>query len=677
MFYWGIFPFVRLSLFLILGILLGEHLSLPYWVSFFGIALFLFLSAIFYLRKETSLRRQSLIGLFLMTSVLMLGMLISLTDKTESVKEEKVKSEKSDYLILISKELKPNDNSVRYQARVRSKRRGWTWIDCDQGVLVYIDRKEDPEFLPGDLILVKGIRIEIQGPMNPYEFDVKEFYLKKGITHRIFVEEGEFVSVELAIGYLFQRAAANARIWIEDRFSKVMDPKNLGVLMAMALGQKNGIDQETKDEFRRSGASHLMAVSGLHMGIIYLILSFLFRKPKGRLKWLRTAIVILIMSAYAFLSGLPPSALRACIMLSLIEIGSSLGRKHTNWNALGLSAFLLLIFDPNLIHDMGFQLSYSAMAGIFMFYGPLTNTYFSFIPVLGWVWRSLALTLSVLLTTSPVVLFYFGQFQVYGLVTNLFSGLIALIILSLFSTALMVSFISEKLFEFLCFFLNEVIEKFTIILNLFSGLPFADIQVLGFDFVVLAITLILVSTFAIYLKEKNPKMILCGQFLVIILVGYQTVLDFTKGRPNTIAIFPTSKGSILAVSDKEQAFIIPGNGRISQKTIDWSLNGYFKDQRISDLRVLSVPKKGSNTSYGLWNKRIIFLDNPDPSDLNVARIIHISCFPKKEKLHLLKEFSGTIVLERNFTGKPELVSFLNGAQIKYWDLAEGYILEYL
>ncbi|MGY8927758.1 MAG: ComEC/Rec2 family competence protein, partial [Flavobacteriales bacterium] len=147
-----------------------------------------------------------------------------------------------------------------------------------------------------------------------------------------------------------------------------LDLDQLGVGQALILGNKELLSTEIKTSFSRAGAMHVLAVSGLHVGIILAFLIFVLERfPRIFSRRAAILISILFIWIYAGITGFSPSVLRATIMFSIIVFGDVFGKQSSRFNSLGFSAFLMIVWNPLIIYDIGFQLSYLAMLGIFLF----------------------------------------------------------------------------------------------------------------------------------------------------------------------------------------------------------------------------------------------------------------------------------------------------------------------
>lgn len=197
--------------------------------------------------------------------------------------------------------------------------------------------------------------------------------------------------------------------------------KEGGILAAIAIGDRSSVDRSLRNDFRKSGAMHLVAISGLHVGVLYFFLnaSLLFL---GRRRWgaiIRKLLVLMLLWAYAIISGLSSSILRAVIMISVYETGELCGSRRNLLRALAVSALITSLFNPEAPFQIGFQLSYGAMASIHFIFPHLNGLLECRSSILQKIWDTVSLSISCQLFTSPLVWFYFGTFPKFFMITNL------------------------------------------------------------------------------------------------------------------------------------------------------------------------------------------------------------------------------------------------------------------
>jgi len=243
------------------------------------------------------------------------------------------------------------------------------------------------------------------------------------------------------------------------------------VLAAMTLGEKSAMTTELKDIYAISGASHVLALSGLHLGIIYLLLSLMV--IGRRLRIVTQGLAVVAIWTFALLVGLPSSVVRAATMISTYALVSLTGRNRASVNALALAALAILVVSPDSLYDVGFQLSFAAMLAILLVQplieGLIPRDRLQDYPVLRWLWGLVTVSLAAQVGTAPLVAYYFGRFPTYFLLTNLIVIPATTVILYLALASLLMPVISVILLH--------VVDWLNTALTLIaSNLPSASIE---------------------------------------------------------------------------------------------------------------------------------------------------------------------------------------------------------
>ncbi|MBN1199667.1 MAG: ComEC family competence protein [Bacteroidales bacterium] len=274
----------------------------------------------------------------------------------------------------------------------------------------------------GDWILVSVSLKPLQDESNPYGFDPAGYYRRKGIYAQGWVAPTDWKLTGIPESNSLKRLALGVR----DRLLKILKENDLkgeefAVASAILLGYTGDIGSDLRKGFAASGAMHILAVSGMHVGIIFLfletLLAVLKRRKFGRL--IKAFLMILMIWCYAMVTGLSPPVFRAALMISLIILGKTLRRKPDSLNVVGGAMMTLLLLDPTLLLHLGFQFSFLAVFGILFLYKPL----FSLMPSRGWVltrvWGLMAVSIAAQIATFPMALYAFHQFPNYFLLTNM------------------------------------------------------------------------------------------------------------------------------------------------------------------------------------------------------------------------------------------------------------------
>jgi len=274
----------------------------------------------------------------------------------------------------------------------------------------------------GDWILVSSTMRALRHESNPYGFDPAGFYGRKGIESQGWVASSDWRLVPIQSSNPVKRTALGVRERLLDILKENhLNGDELAVASAILLGYTGDIGSDLRKGFAASGAMHILAVSGMHVGVIFLfietMLAFLSRKKYG--KPLKAILTIGLIWCYAMVTGLSPPVFRASLMISLIILGRNLKRKPDSLNVVAGALMILLMADPSLLLHTGFQFSFLAVFGILILYKPLVAA----IPFNGWIlkrlWGLMAVSLAAQITTFPMALYAFHQFPNYFLLTNL------------------------------------------------------------------------------------------------------------------------------------------------------------------------------------------------------------------------------------------------------------------
>ena len=274
----------------------------------------------------------------------------------------------------------------------------------------------------GDILAIKGKPFRIPEPKNPHEFDYASYMGGQNIFYQHFIQPEGFQILRSNTGSIVIRAIYDIREKFETIIkNQISDSESRSIALALLIGQKDELSQDIKNSYAAAGAMHVLAVSGLHVGIIYLIIMGFFRpitkRPEENV--FASFICIVCLWLYALITGFSPSILRAVTMFSVMIFGRCLGRRSNVYNSIALSAFILLFYNPNFLFTVGFQLSYLAVLGIVSIYQPLYNKLHFDSKALDWIWSITCISISAQIATFPISIYYFHQFPTYFLISNL------------------------------------------------------------------------------------------------------------------------------------------------------------------------------------------------------------------------------------------------------------------
>lgn len=274
----------------------------------------------------------------------------------------------------------------------------------------------------GHLYALRCLPERIQNETYPGAFDQERYYQLQQISHRVFIDQSNIkvLGPVANTGLGFKSGLFQIKTKLSELFSKALSQRAAAIARALIIGERDGIDQELRSYFLATGAMHILAVSGMHIGLLIVALLKvlgLFSRWVSRKQAL--LLVVLIVWYYAILTGLSASVLRSVFMFSVLLLSQLSGRQMSNLNALFFSAFCLLLYDPLYLFDLGFQLSYLAMLGIYLYYELIKNWMEFKWRFVQQLWDGTALGLAATLTTLPLSLYHFHLYPNYAQIANL------------------------------------------------------------------------------------------------------------------------------------------------------------------------------------------------------------------------------------------------------------------
>lgn len=417
-------PFLLFSFSFIGGISLGFFvpIQLDHFLIAYTILFILFLLA--YGRAKKQFFPDHWFGIIALLTAIATGFLATQLQLPKNQKHHYLSqlqietTTQHDVRLLVTEVLKPSRYQQRYITTVEQ-------LDGkpSSGKILFVVQKDSikSQIGVGSHLLVEAPFQKINSPLNPFQFDYQKYMKEHEVYREIRSNPSGVFLLDNADENLAQRAE-KFRNFIHSRlnysgFSKTQ----VAFMEALVLGQKKELDREIYQNFADAGVVHVLAVSGLHVGMILLFLNFLANpfKKKGFGKIVVNVIIIILLWAYAYLTGFRPSILRAVTMFSFVQLGLLVNRKSFTLNILLLSAVFLLLFQPYFIFDVGFQLSYSAVLSIVCFQPFLLKIFYFHNYFASKLWSIATLTLTAQLGVLPLSLFYFHQFPLLFFVSNL------------------------------------------------------------------------------------------------------------------------------------------------------------------------------------------------------------------------------------------------------------------
>ena len=468
-FNWHETPFLRILLPFLIGLILSIYWILNLPVLWYICASFVPILVIMQ-RYLKGFYASKIFGVVAILALFLFGFQIgSSFDERETADFFIKKIDKKSHIVVQITEMPTIDKWVKFRAKT-------LMVDSSQtsgDLLVYIKKDSLSEQLNyGDQILLKGWINEIQSPQNPHQFDYKAYLHFKNLHYQTFVQSSNWLKIDENKGKSFWSILFKMRKKGLSILQQNLSERSYSVGAALILGYREALSEDIQKAYADSGAIHVLAVSGLHVGIIAWILQQLlklfFRRKNKYSKW-QPAIVIAGLWLFALLTGGSPSVLRAATMFTFVVIGNYMKTPNSVYNNLAASAFLLLCWNPYLIKSVGFQLSYLAVLGIVYFQPIIYRLWY--IPTGSWcklsnyptnflnyIWTLTTVSLGAQIGTLPVTLYYFHQFPTLFWLSGLVVIPAAMAILVLGILTMISGVFSDWLASIFGWLLNGIIE---------------------------------------------------------------------------------------------------------------------------------------------------------------------------------------------------------------------------
>lgn len=617
-------PFVRLIIPLIAGILIQYYLNPIHANLAIAVILILLLLLVYARIFINSWGKRWIFGLILNLLLTLFGCLLVTLNRPETTLKPN-----SNYNMLVRLTEPPaiGTNSIKVKAEIIDIK-SFTDVESPKPVLLYFLLSDSAfqELNYGDILALSGRLKEFTEPSNPYQFNMKRYMYLLGIVYYIRVNQGCWEKVGSNPDKIFKLAYKAQSYVIETLKRYGLSGQEMSVISALMLGYKSLLDDEIRKVYSSVGAMHILAVSGLHVGLIFgMVVIIITLLPKRRY-WLviRLGIALAVLWGYALITGLSPSICRATIMFSLFAIGQTAGLKTNSYNTLAAAAFLLLASNPFMLFNVGFQLSFAAVLSIVFFHPIIYNLFNPQSKLLEYAWSLLSVSAAAQILTLPLTLYYFGQFPVVFLVTNLFAIPLATIVLYL-----SLATITFSLIEQLGLVLAKILGFFTWLLNsglkLIDTIPFSSIGSIYFTSWQAMLLLLSILMLSVYLVNHHKSFL---RYSFISLIGVLAIgavhLVRVKNQAELV-VFPVPKSSVICVNCNGNAimvlydsintkFLTAGyiRNRALQKAHEINLNFYHGQEFSSQLKII----KKSGLAFLIVGNKTIALAYNDSARFN-------------------------------------------------------------
>ena len=631
----GSILFLRYSIAFIAGILLSDLIE---YRSYFPYLLFAPAILILYinLQKDTSKPFYRLYAIAIGLLFVFAGMLYT-SFFTQHRFNEQFPKEAIFTGRVIEKSLTSSGRS-KYTIKLMGAVTNDSTYQLSETILLYPRTEQEENPLPCNIIVFSCRLNRIESNQNPGEFDYKRFMLNRGIRYQAYTKsEIEILSQK---SYTLVSMALNLRSKLLNKYLNAgLKGNTFAVLAALTLGDKSYLDPTLKTTFASSGAMHVLAVSGLHVGIIYVILNFvLLPLNRKNARFLKIGLILILLWGYAFIAGLSPSVLRACTMFSLVAIGENIKRKTNIYNTLALSAFILTLINPYLIYEVGFQLSYSAVTSIVFFQPKIAALLKLQNKILKYLWELFAVSLAAQIGTFPISIFYFHQFPLYFWLSNFIVIPAAAILLY---TAFL--FFLTQLIPYFPLFLAKVLDLIVRFMNgavsEIEQLPCAVLKNIWIDKVTVLLLVLIIIAIGWLSVKKRFKLLVSLLIVVILFISNALYNNIKTNRQQLIIFYNTYSGSLISLIDAKNHYYYTSSSGLNNflENLLENTTGLFHTQKAMPVDSVKVAESNIRKydHFLFFKNWTVYLNNEkDDNNLNIERDLEFC--PNDSKIFIKK-----------------------------------------
>mgnify|MGYP005994389581 FL=1 len=621
-------PFQFLSC-LIIGIILQFYTNIwRYDFNFLIVFIFFFLLLLYLLKRNNKRKLFSIATLLFFIVVGVSTSFIHNSKNNDNYYQRHI-NDNSGVIVKIHKVLKPGNYNHKFIADV---------IQVDTKTTsgtILLNLKKDStstDLNVDDRIFIKSEFKNLADPLNPHQFNYKDYLAKQYIYQQVFIEKKEYKNLKKGTISSYGLSAL-FRNKVQISLKKyAFNNDELSVINALLLGQRQDISRNLLESYINAGAVHILAISGLHIGIILLVLSSLF-KPLERLKngvTIKAVLIVILLWMFAFIAGLSASVVRAVTMFTFIAVGASFKKKRIVEYSLISSMFFLLLIKPLFLFDVGFQLSYLAVFGIIWVQPLLYKLWKPKVWLLDKIWSLLTVSVAAQVGILPISLYYFHQFPGLFILTNIliipFLGgiLIGGILVILLALLNLLPQIFVDIYGFVISLMNKVVDW----VSNQEGFLWQEISMSFYEMI--GWYIIIVFAYQFIIIKKTTQLL----FLLASIVMLQTVYIFEKKnreQKQEIIVFNKSRKNLVGIRNGKQLHIFHNldslkvindkaiiDYRINENINSYSINKTLNYFKFNSDDILIVDSLGV---YNITIKNPIVLLQNSPK-INLTRLIN-------------------------------------------------------
>ena len=561
-----------------LGIFFQDKFDFPFWGTaatlVLGIVGFL---AGFFIRNFFFDRLKSAFLVFLFFSI---GIFLHFLNSNSAQNFDFEKNKTTKIVFQLSKKLNSNERNKRYEVEILNFEKPFS------AVISIPKEQKELDFL--HFYSAEAYLNPTQKPQYDFQFDYQKYLARQNIHYQGFIPNE--ISFKKKESVSFADKIKQKRLDLLFRIdNSSLQPQNKAILKGIILADRTEIDQEIINHFSKTGLIHILAISGSHMAIIFLMILFVLN-PIFSVKYRNIPIYISLAAIWGFAIFIDygNSVVRSCIMITVYYIMIFLQRKPNLLHSLALAGMMILSIDTQQLFDVGFQLSFLAVFGIFWLYKPITNHYKPLKNrAIRFILNTFSLSLAAQLTTLPLILFYFHQFSIMSVFINVVSIMVSqgFIIFSFIVSILFgIEFTPDWLLEIYdwcaSFFLNMV--------AFFSKTDFSFVENVSIEIPELIILFVLVYLLRSVFEKPNVKTFTHFSFFILLSIFTRILTNFYFWKKEEILLHSFFKQNIVSVKQGDKAVFIMSEEADTEKINNFIIKSYITSRRVKNIEIKKV-----------------------------------------------------------------------------------------
>ena len=610
MFLWERYPLIRILLPLIAGILLTCYGEIPLPIGGLFLVSLLFLLILAVLSRDESTQNERIGSSLAFGAIFLLS--ICLTSIYIQLRQPPKELYQADYQILSLTIVEPpveKNKSMKLVVAINQFVHNDSLKPCHTKAMLYFAKDEQSKSLVyGDRLLCRTLLAGPPSPQNPHEFHYRNYLNRKGIYLQGYVHANAWEATGKKGGSVVFRIANRMRNKFLAIFAAAdMNPSELGVISAILLGSDDKLEPELVQSYAATGVSHILCVSGMHVGIIYMILSFFLRfldKNKQQ-RAIRSLILLLTIWLYACITGLFPSVVRAATMFTFVAFSGLMGKKTNSYSSLLASLLFLLLLNPLLIFQVGFQFSYCAVFGILWLQKPIRSLYNPLTKAGNHAWEIISVSLAAQLLLSPLSLLYFHQFPNYFLLSNIVVVSLAPIVVGGGIAVLAVSF-WEFAYRWVSLGLVYIIKTMNWLVVQVESLPYSLTENIHISIGQTVWLYGLILTFSYAFLYKNKVALSLSLFFAIGIAAMGVHKQHQTHSQQMLLFYHTKSGCIVDCIDGKTSSLFGDSAAVFDKEI----YRYNISNNHIHHQIRSVKKFQNQQFISFHGKTVFFLSQP-------------------------------------------------------------------